>query len=156
MIKLGKRHSQVRHGGAPPWLPYLNFQVREILSQGETLRVLPRIWRMQAVSGGIALVISATCFWWAHRFQRAGPKLSLNQVVLILAVTAAFWVLLFWNNAGLMPFYSGFDAQYHVNYIEYVLEHHALPLPTQGFEMYQPPLYYALCAAVSGDRQAHN
>ena len=118
------------------------------IAGGETLTVLPGIWRMQAVLGAIALVICATCFWWAHRFQRAEAKLSLNQVVLILAVTVAFWVLLFWNNAGLMPFYSGFDAQHHVNYIEYVLEDHALPLPTQGFEMYQPPLYYALCAAV--------
>jgi len=55
-------------------------------------------------------------------------------------------MILFWNNARLSPHRAGFDAVYHINYIKYVQEHRALPLPTQGIEMHQPPLFYVLSA----------
>jgi len=36
------------------------------------------------------------------------------------------------------------------NYIRYIQEHGSLPLASQGWEMYQPPLYYLLSAAWLG------
>ncbi len=60
---------------------------------------------------------------------------------------AGLWLLLFWNNARLLPFHAGFDSKEHLNYINYIQEHRALPLPTEGWEMYQPPLYYLIAAA---------
>ena len=45
-----------------------------------------------------------------------------------------------------MPFLQGFDSQHHLDYIKYVQERRALPLPTEGFEMFQPPLYYVVSA----------
>ena len=65
----------------------------------------------------------------------------------LLFVIAGLWLLLFWNNARLLPFHAGFDSKEHLNYINYVQEHRALPLPTDGWEMYQPPLYYLIAAA---------
>src|SRR5207244_12807404 len=44
------------------------------------------------------------------------------------------------------PFRVGFDSVAHRNYIKYVQERRALPLPNEGFEMFQPPLYYLLSA----------
>ena len=61
-------------------------------------------------------------------------------------MVASLWLFLFVNNARLMPFLHGFDSQAHLDYIEYVQERHALPLPTEGFEMFQPPFYYVLSA----------
>jgi tetratricopeptide (TPR) repeat protein len=64
-----------------------------------------------------------------------------------LLVLAGLWLALFWNNARLLPFHAGFDAVEHLKYITYIQEHRAFPLPTDGLEMYQPPLYYLIGAA---------
>ena len=40
----------------------------------------------------------------------------------------------------------GFDAMAHEQYIQFIQEKHALPLPKDGWEMHQPPLYYAASA----------
>jgi tetratricopeptide (TPR) repeat protein len=56
------------------------------------------------------------------------------------------WLILFWHNAQILPDAIGFDASHHLNYIKYLQEHHSLPLPAQGVEMFQPPLYYVISA----------
>ncbi|HZU82275.1 MAG TPA: hypothetical protein VE987_05135 [Polyangiaceae bacterium] len=38
------------------------------------------------------------------------------------------------------------DVDGHLAYIQYLLEHHALPPPYAGWQFYQPPLYYVLAA----------
>ena len=65
----------------------------------------------------------------------------------LLLVVAGLWLLLFWNNGRLLPFHAGFDSKEHLKYITYIQEHRALPSPTEGWEMYQPPLYYLIAAA---------
>ena len=64
-----------------------------------------------------------------------------------LFVLAGLWLALLWNNADLLPFHVGFDSAEHLKYISYIQEHRAFPLPTEGLEMYQPPLYYLIGAA---------
>ncbi len=66
---------------------------------------------------------------------------------MLLLMLAGLWLLLFWNNARLLPFHAGFDSEEHLKYINYIQEHRALPLPTDGWEMYQPPLYYLIASA---------
>jgi tetratricopeptide (TPR) repeat protein len=62
-------------------------------------------------------------------------------------VAALLWGLLFVNNTfRAPPFPSGFDAPAHAEYVQYILDHRALPLAGDGWEMHQPPLYYLLAA----------
>ncbi len=63
---------------------------------------------------------------------------------------AAAWAVLFLHNSPLLPRDTGFDAPEHLKYISYVQEHRSLPAPDQGWEMYQPPLYYVLSACLLG------
>ena len=49
----------------------------------------------------------------------------------------------------LVPETTGFDAQGHLDYIRYVLEQSAIPVANEGWQMYQPPLFYVLCAGVT-------
>lgn len=70
--------------------------------------------------------------------------------VLPLTMLAGLWIALFANNLAALPYLTGFDAQAHLDYIRYIQEHHALPLASQGFEMFQPPLYYLLSAGWLG------
>jgi len=67
-----------------------------------------------------------------------------------LGVAAAAWTALFVNDARWLGAGAGFDATGHLDYVRYLLEHHAVPMADQGWQMYQPPLYYAIAALVLG------
>src|SRR6266550_2799162 len=112
-----------------------------IFGDEQTLDALKKIWPLWIVLIAIASV--GTFLWHANFKQFTAHR--LEQIFLF--VFAALWVLLFWNNARLLPFHAGFDSKEHLKYINYVQEHRALPLPTEGWEMYQPPLYYLVAAA---------
>ena len=70
------------------------------------------------------------------------------MTLLIVFCLASLWLILFWHNARPLPFAVGFDLPGHLSYITYLQEHHSLPPPLQGEEMYQPPLYYLISAVV--------
>jgi tetratricopeptide (TPR) repeat protein len=106
-----------------------------------TLDAVKKIWPFWIVLMAIA---SVAAFLWQVTFkQSTAPR--LEQMLLFIFV--GLWLLLFWNNARLLPFHAGFDSKEHLKYIQYIQEHRALPLPTEGWEMYQPPLYYLIAAA---------
>jgi hypothetical protein len=87
---------------------------------------------------------------WMGRVRQSGdhPLFFAPSRWPVAAVTAlaVAWAALWCNNLWTLPWTQGFDSSSHCDYIEYILQHHALPFATQGFEMYQPPLYYLLCA----------
>jgi Flp pilus assembly protein TadD len=113
----------------------------------ETFRAVGVIWPMWLMFAGIALAICVGSRWIGRWLKPAASGgLSRRQSTMLLLILGSLWGLLFWNNAGLMPFLHGFDSQYHLDYIKYVQERRALPLPTEGFEMFQPPLYYVVSA----------
>ncbi len=62
------------------------------------------------------------------------------------ASIALLWEALFLNNARSLPLGVGFDADHHAQYVRYLLERRALPLADEGWQMFQPPLYYVLTA----------
>ncbi len=68
------------------------------------------------------------------------------SAAIVCAVIGALWLALFWNTSVRLPFRVGFDSELHLNYIRFIQEHDALPLPRDGLEMYQPPLYYLISA----------
>ena len=71
--------------------------------------------------------------------QLASPK----GLVLLIALS---WIVLLANNLPQLPELLGFDRDGHLQYIDYILQKHALPLANEGWQMYQPPLYYLLSA----------
>jgi tetratricopeptide (TPR) repeat protein len=105
----------------------------------QTIKVLRTIWPIWLVFLGLAVATWLICRWQPSRSLR-----STGMLVLF----AGLWAVLFWNNGRFMPLYAGFDSRSHLEYIKYVQERWTVPLPTQGFEMFHPPLYYALSAAL--------
>jgi hypothetical protein len=77
------------------------------------------------------------------RSSSSGPNL-----VFILIVLA--WAALFCNNLPKLAPLFGFDRDGHLDYVQYILEKKALPLADEGWQMYQPPLYYLLAASILG------
>jgi tetratricopeptide (TPR) repeat protein len=112
------------------------------IADGErTVDALKRIWPFWFVLIAIA---SIALFLLSVSLKTSAAR-WLEQMPLV--VVAGLWLLLFWNNARLLPFHVGFDSEEHLKYINYIQEHRMLPLPTEGWEMYQPPLYYLIAAA---------
>ena len=97
--------------------------------------------------GGSSFLPSNPCV--AHLMTRMGGANRLREV-LPLAALAGFWTALFVNNLGTLPPLIGFDVQGHIDYIRYIQERGSLPQAAQGWEMFQPPLYYLISAAWLG------
>jgi hypothetical protein len=100
-----------------------------------------------ALLSGVIVALGA---WWARRRrERARRALSSPWVYRVaLVVAAGAWAALFIHNDRWLGGLSGFDASGHLDYIRYILENHSLPLADQGWQMYQPPLYYLIAASV--------
>lgn len=58
------------------------------------------------------------------------------------------WLLMALNNFRKLPLTMGMDANGHLQYINYLVENARIPLATEGWQMFQSPLYYLLAAAV--------
>ena len=92
----------------------------------------------------VAIATVGTLLWRVVFNKSTKPRLEQALVF----VLAGLWLLLFWNNTRLLPFHIGFDSAEHLKYIDYLEKNRTLPLPTQGWEMYQPPLYYLIAAGL--------
>ena len=112
------------------------------VADGEcTFDAAKKIWPLWILMIGIAC--GGVVLWRASLKQFRSR--SLERIVLLLI--SAMWLFLFWNNTRLLPFHAGFDSKEHLKYIDYIQQHWSLPSPTQGWEMYQPPLYYFIAAS---------
>jgi Flp pilus assembly protein TadD len=110
----------------------------------ETVASLSNVWRSELAFAAIAIIASIIFYFLPTRFRDRLEVLARS--ILILIVPTIVWIVLFWHNVVQMPFALGFDANYHLDYIKYIQQRIALPLPTQGYEMFQPPLFYVLSA----------
>ena len=124
-----------------------------LLAGGErTFDAVVAVWPTWLAFGGIALgLVLVGRYWVTHSRKPRGFMSRVSsrwQISALLFVISSFWIILFWNNSGLLPFSAGFDSRPHLDYIKYIQERRALPLPNEGYEMFQPPLYYILSASV--------
>ncbi len=90
--------------------------------------------------------------WWLGRAPLKpgadAPVPRRFSEALPVAGLAAVWLALFANNLAALPPSRGFDAIAHENYIQYIQARHSLPLASEGWEMFQPPLYYLIGAVL--------
>jgi tetratricopeptide (TPR) repeat protein len=106
-----------------------------------TFDAAKKVWPLWIV---LFVVASVVTLIWILIFNDSRARWVERTLLLVIA---GLWLLLFWNNNALLPFHRGFDSKEHLNYINYIQEHRSLPLPNEGWEMYQPPLYYLIAAA---------
>jgi hypothetical protein len=101
------------------------------------------------IAAGIAM---AACLWLVRRQKKDGTPANPSPwpLGIWILIAALLWTVLFMNNTHWLHPSTGFDAKAHLDYVRYLLEKRSLPLADQGWEMYQPPLYYVAAAAVLG------
>ncbi|MBN1346523.1 MAG: glycosyltransferase family 39 protein [Phycisphaerae bacterium] len=103
----------------------------------------------------VAVVLTVIGGYWAWRRTRrrtdadevpAERDMPRSAERILLGLVAVAWVALCANNVYRLPPVAGFDAPAHMDYITFLQTHKRLPLASDGWEMYQPPLYYVLSA----------
>ncbi len=67
------------------------------------------------------------------------PRFALGLVTL-------YWGVVFATKVVHLPVMTGFDIPAHLFYLDFLMEKRALPLATDGFSTYHPPLFYLLTA----------
>ena len=105
----------------------------------------------------LILLISAVVIGGGDRFLRpkspAGAqgvdRLAVAPVAVLLVILLS-WTVLFCNNLPQIAALFGFDRDGHQQYIDYLLLKKRLPLADEGWQMYQPPLFYVLSALIIG------
>ncbi len=76
--------------------------------------------------------------------SRTAPGHRFAPAALLLAVLALWTGFLL--RALEIPLDAGFDAHHHVKYVDFLRSQRSLPLATDGWMMFHPPLYYGLTA----------
>jgi hypothetical protein len=79
---------------------------------------------------------------------RGSPRLLPSLPGASLALALAAWAALFAHKLVRLPVTVGFDARNHLAYVDLLLRRRELPLATEGWSTFHPPLFYALCAAL--------
>jgi Tfp pilus assembly protein PilF len=80
---------------------------------------------------------------WRRWVLAPGERKKPNPIYMLLALVLIARGALFINDVSHLPHTMGFDAEEHEKYVQYIQKETALPGPYQGWETYQPPLYYA-------------
>jgi tetratricopeptide (TPR) repeat protein len=113
----------------------------------ESIRAVFPLLLIFAAAIGAALLVAGLVQDGERRIGIWGYALSPSSFGLLAA--SLLWALWFSHNTFSVPlFQSGFDAQWHLNYIRYLQDNRTLPLADAGWEMHQPPLYYLLTAGL--------
>jgi len=114
-------------------------------------------WPVVVVWGLIACVVA----WVGRRLIRgkgmtvagqdgATAGLSRRLTVGLGVGVGILWIGLCVNNTYWFPLPIGFDAEAHLKYVDVLRTTHRLPLANEGWEAYQPPLYYVISALLVG------
>ena len=115
-----------------------------------TMDSVKRVWPVLAVFCALSVFMVWGVNNWLSRRSRQGAASTADPSAKLICGLFIFVVIartaLFFNDLPQLPRVMGFDAEAHEQYIQFIQEKHALPLPKDGWEMHQPPLYYAASA----------
>ena len=99
----------------------------------------------------LELAVLALCVLLLEDLRRRGGEPGPGQWITPARfrwLLLGLYVLLCAHNLPRLPAGIGFDAPAHYSYINYLLSRHKLPLATDGWQMFEPPLFYGLGALV--------
>jgi cytochrome c-type biogenesis protein CcmH/NrfG len=109
-----------------------------------TSGALGRCWSWLCLFAAISVCGVALFQYYIRRTMSSGSATGFPKIILVLL--AAVWALLFLHNLPFVPPAAGFDGPQHLEYVGYIQDHQRLPNAKEGWEMFQPPLYYVICA----------
>ena len=106
-------------------------------------------WRRRADTGLGLFALGVLGFLALRRWPRAARALPAA----VLAAACLGWTALFAAKLVHIPPEVGFDARHHLEYVELLRQGH-LPLASDGWSTFHPPLFYAAALAAGDSRGA--
>ena len=140
-------HWTARRGAGPLRPAVRADDTRSHMSAHRSERAIPSLVARAGVLASL-FVVGAAGFLTGSRIGRA--RLRVGAVGAAGTVVGGAWMALFVFSFQGVPLEAGFDAGSHLDYIRRLVEGFGLPVATDGFSMYHPPLFYALAAAAGG------
>jgi hypothetical protein len=130
------------------WIPVMNIGE---MNQVEVSQRFPTPRASVRALVPLYLPLVLLCFFSALFFpsvQNRYPRLQTMAAnpSMVRWVLLGAWALLGVNNITKIPLNIGFDVEFHYDYISYILDKGTLPLATEGWQMFQSPLYYLISA----------
>jgi 4-amino-4-deoxy-L-arabinose transferase-like glycosyltransferase len=107
-----------------------------------TLTVLPLLLLGVGVGWLVLRLSRLPLLQPVHEWFSVEPA-SRAHAVLMIAVGA-----LMLNNVFRLPQRLGFDIVAHFGYMRFIIEHASIPIATDGWQMFQSPLYYLIAAPI--------
>jgi hypothetical protein len=98
----------------------------------------------------LALAFLAACGLFVAARRALPPAALRHAPAATLAAVSGYWLYVFVVKFIRLPAHIGYDAKFHIEYIHWIAERHTLPLASDGFSMYHPPLFYGLAAGLVG------
>ncbi|MBI9110430.1 glycosyltransferase family 39 protein [Maridesulfovibrio ferrireducens] len=97
----------------------------------------------------LVLFLFTAVLVWMRDHKKLLPQLNQASISpeLFRFVLIFFWVVMALNNFHKLPLKLGMDSTGHYTYIQYIADNLRLPSPVEGWQMFQPPLYYIISAA---------
>ena len=141
----------VRRSAVPSSDPMELRRGNPVYSGERTIDALRGRWKTIALFVIIGSVLLLACYALPRKFDLHGSWFNTRAARwLAVGIGAGLWCFLLLNNLQTLLFPIGFDADQHLLYIQYIMQHKALPLADEGWESHQPPLYYLVSAGTLG------
>ena len=136
---------QVQQGNSAPRYTIVANDMKTIDESSKMSSPLESFLRVKAFLALVFLLVTAV--FLSVRFLVAKRSLAILPWI-VLVVLAVLWLGPIAVRAKQLPVDAGFDAGGHLNYVSFILYRGALPLATDGWSMYHPPLFYLLAAGL--------
>ena len=132
------------------WLPAVSADKTYRLAISRTL---PRLGGSISSLALFYISVFLLFFFWsisaAKPVQRTWSIKPLNAGAVRWFVMLA-WLVMAINNFWKLPLEMGMDFKGHMQYILHLAENRRIPLATEGWQMFQQPLYYLLTSGLYG------
>jgi hypothetical protein len=134
-------------GDGRQWLPALPVDDMPPLGISRIFqRADSALWSLYPVYLPLFLLV----FLWSYTKDQLRPgwraKIHLSAGAVRWLLLAA-WLVMTANNFRKIPISMGMDYEGHTKYISYIFAYWRIPLATEGWQMFQPPLFHFLAAA---------
>jgi hypothetical protein len=101
-----------------------------------------------AVALSLCFVLSALLYGVLGRVLSSASRTRIPEFT--LAAVSVFWIAVYAAKTSQLPVLMGFDIVGHLEYIDFLRERRALPLATDGWSTYHPPLAHLVTALLVG------
>lgn len=115
----------------------------------DSMTCTPSLYLLREKWPLLALIFAFCAVAYASMSSLIPRKIVPYVPFITLLCISVTWIALFVVKFTAITVGTGFDAPAHLEYIAYIFDNNRIPLATEGWSFYHPPLFYILSALLS-------